>query len=49
MIRRTILHSITDIMAAGDITDMDKEECLIDRILPVHNPQCRESNNYIFE
>jgi len=52
-IRQTILRSITDIMvvvaAAADVTDMDKAECSINRILPVRHPRCRDSNNYAFE
>jgi hypothetical protein len=44
-----ILHSITDIMAAADVMDMDKAERSISRILPVRHPWCRESNNYAFE
>ena len=48
-IRQMILHSITDIMAAADVMDMDKAECSISRILPVRHPRCRESNNYAFE
>jgi hypothetical protein len=47
-IRQTILHSITDIMAAN-VMDMDKAECSISRILPVRHPRCRENNNYAFE
>jgi hypothetical protein len=46
----TILHSITDIMAAvvADVMDMDKDkaECPISRILTVRRPRCRDSNNY---
>jgi hypothetical protein len=49
MIRQTILHSITDIMAAADIMDMAKAECSINRILPVRQPRCRESSNYAFD
>jgi hypothetical protein len=50
-IRQTILRSITDIMvvAAADVTDMDKAECSINRILPVRHPRRRDSNNYAFE
>ena len=51
-VRQTILHSITDIMAAAvaaDVMDMDKAECSISRILPVRHPPCREINNYAFE
>jgi len=53
-IRQTILRSITDIMVvavatAADVTDMDKEECWINRTLPVRLPRCRDSNNYAFE
>jgi hypothetical protein len=53
-IRQTILRSITDItvavvVAAADVTDMDKAECSINRILPVRHPRCRDSNNYAFE
>jgi hypothetical protein len=48
--RQTILHSITDIMAAVvvDVMDMDKDktECPISRIRTVRRPQCRDSNNY---
>jgi hypothetical protein len=48
--RQTILHSITDIMAAvvADVMDMDKDkaECPISRILTVRRPRCPESNNY---
>jgi hypothetical protein len=47
MIRQTILHSNTDIMAAAaDVTDMDKAECSINRILPVRHPRCRDNSNY---
>jgi hypothetical protein len=52
MIRQTILHSSnTGIMAAvvvvavADVMDMDKAECSINRILPVRQPQCRDSSN----
>jgi len=50
-VRRPILHSITDIMAAGaaGVMDMDKAECSISRILPARHPECRESNRYAFE
>jgi len=51
-IRQTIRHSITGIMlvvVAGDSMDMDKRGCLIGRMLPLRNPRCRESNNYVFE
>jgi hypothetical protein len=48
-VRQPILHSITDIMAAADVMDMDKAERSISRILPVRHPWCRESNNYAFE
>jgi hypothetical protein len=50
-VRRPILHSITDIMAAAaaGVMDMDKAECSISRILPVRHPECRESNRYDFE
>jgi hypothetical protein len=49
-IRQTILHSITDIMAAAaDVMDMDKAECSISRILPVRRPRYRDNNNYAFE
>jgi len=49
-IHQTILHSITDIMAAAaDVMDMDKAECSISRILPVRHPRCRDNNNYAFE
>jgi hypothetical protein len=46
--RQTILHSITDIMAAvvADVMDKDKAECPISRILTVRRPRCRDSNNY---
>jgi hypothetical protein len=49
--RQTILHSITDTIAAlADVMDMDKDkdkaEYPISRILTVRRPQCRESNNY---
>ena len=30
---------------AADITDMDKAECSISRILPVRHPRCRDNNN----
>jgi len=52
-IRQTILHSITDIMAAAaavDVMDMEKEkdkdrvEDSISRILSVRRRRCRESN-----
>jgi hypothetical protein len=47
---QTTHHSITDItaavvLAAADITDMDKAECSISRILPVRHPPCRDNNN----
>ena len=49
--RQTILHSITDIMAAAvDVMDMDKEkdkdraEESISRILTVRRPRFRESS-----
>jgi hypothetical protein len=50
MIRQTILHSnSTNITAAvvvvADVMDMDKAECSINRIPPVHHPQCRDSSN----
>jgi hypothetical protein len=50
-VRRPILHSITDIMAAAaaGVMDMDKAECSISRILPVRHPRCRENNNRIAE
>jgi len=51
-VRQTILHSITDIMAAAvaaDVMDMDKAECSISRILPVPHPRCQDNNNYAFE
>jgi len=50
-VRRRILHSITDIMAAAaaGVMDMDKAEYSISRILPVRHPECRESNIYAFE
>jgi hypothetical protein len=45
MIRRMILHSITDIMAAAaDVMDMDKAECSINRILPLRNLRHRDSS-----
>jgi hypothetical protein len=52
--RQTTHHSITDItaavvLAAADITDMDKAECSISPILPVRHPQCRDNNNYAFD
>jgi hypothetical protein len=49
---QTILHSITDIMAAAavDVMDMekgkDRAEDSINRILSVRRPRCRESSNY---
>ncbi len=49
--RQTILHSITDIMAAAaaDVMDMkknkDRVEDSISRILSVRRPRYRESNN----
>ena len=43
-VRQPILHSITDIMAAADVMDMDKAERSISRILPVRYPRYRESN-----
>jgi hypothetical protein len=50
MIRQTILHSNTDIMAAAvvvaDAMDMDKAECSISRIPPVRHPRFRDSSNY---
>jgi len=47
---QTILHSITDIMAAVvDVMDMerdkDRADDWINRILSVRRPRCRESNN----
>jgi hypothetical protein len=47
-LRQTTHHSITDItavvvLAAADITDMDKAECSISRILPVRHPRCRDN------
>jgi hypothetical protein len=53
-VRQTILHSITNITAAGaaaavDVMDMDKAECSISRILPVRHPRCRDNNNRAFE
>jgi hypothetical protein len=50
-IRQTILHSITDIMAAAvvEVMDMEKEkdkdrvEDSISRILSVRRPRCREN------
>jgi hypothetical protein len=49
-VRQTILHSITDIMAAAaaDVMDMDKAECSISRILPVRHPRYRDNNTYAF-
>jgi len=49
--RQTILHSITDIMAAVvDVMDMEKDKDRagdsISRILLVRRPRCRESNSY---
>jgi len=51
--RQTILHSITDIIAAAvDVMDVEKEkdkdrvEDSISRILSVRHPRCRESSNY---
>jgi len=47
--RQTILHSITDIMAAAvDVMGMDKDkaEWSINRILTVRHPRCRENSNY---
>jgi hypothetical protein len=47
--RQTILHCITDIMAAAvDVMDMDKDkaEWSINRILTVRHPRCRENSNY---
>jgi hypothetical protein len=47
--RRTILHRITDIMAAVDVMDMEKDknkdeaEDSISRILSVRHPRCREN------
>jgi hypothetical protein len=48
---QTILHSITDIMAAAvDVIDMgkdkDRAEDSINQILSVCRPRCRESDNY---
>jgi len=37
------------VVVAGDSMDMDKRGCLIGRMLPLRNPRCRESNNYVFE
>jgi hypothetical protein len=53
-LRQTTHHSITDItaavvLAAADITDMDKAECSISPILPVPHRRCRDNNNYAFE
>ena len=50
-IRQTILHRITDIMAAAvDVMDMEKDkdrvEDSISRILSVRRPRCRASSNY---
>jgi hypothetical protein len=42
----SILHNITDIMVVGDVTDMDKAECSINRILAVRRLRCRENSNY---
>jgi hypothetical protein len=49
--RQTILHTITDIMAAAvDVMDMgkdkDRAEDSINRILSVRRPRYRESDNY---
>jgi len=49
-LRQTTHPSITDItaavvLAAADITDVDKAECSISRILPVRHPRCRDNNN----
>jgi hypothetical protein len=49
--RQTILHSITDIMAAAvDVMDMEKDKDRagdsISRTLLVRRPRCRESNSY---
>jgi len=47
---QTILHSITDIMAAvaADVMGMekDKAECRISRILTVRRLRCRDSSGY---
>ena len=49
---QTILHSITDIMAAAavDVMDMEKDkdraEDSISRILSVRRPRCRASSDY---
>jgi hypothetical protein len=45
---QTILHSITDIMAAvvADVMDKDKAECPISRILTVRRLRCRDSSGY---
>ena len=48
-IRQTILQSITDIVAAGDVMGMDKAECSISRILAVRYLRCRKNSNYAFE
>ena len=50
-VRQAILHSISGTMAvaAADITDMDKAECSISRILPVRHPRYQDNNNYAFE
>jgi hypothetical protein len=37
-VRQPILHSISGIMAAADVPDMDKAEFSISRILPVRHP-----------
>jgi hypothetical protein len=48
--RQTILHSISDIMAAAaaDVMDMEKDKDRagdsISRILSVRHPRCRESS-----
>jgi hypothetical protein len=47
-VRQLILPSITDIMAAADVMDMDKAECSISRILPVRHPRYRDNNTYAF-
>jgi len=48
--RQTTLHSISDIMAAADVMDKEKDKDragdLISRILTVRRPRFRESNNY---
>jgi hypothetical protein len=47
-VRQAIHQSITDIMAAADVMDMDKAESSISRILPVRRPRYRDNNAYAF-